>query len=114
MGIELFSKNENIPYNLSELNKHKKAVEKFCIGREIFNNVPLGLFIFLGRNIYNHYDDSELRDYNRLILKKLPPGEYQYEKFDYIDKLSLVEDLFGNTGMKDYKSFCTELKNCFE
>lgn len=111
MAIELFSENEDIPDNLQELNEHKKAVEKFCIGREIFNNVPLGLFIFLGKNIYNHYDDSTLRKYNQLILNRLPDGGHQYKDLDIINKLYIVENLFGNTGMKDYNSFCNELKD---
>ncbi|MFN9536356.1 MAG: hypothetical protein ACK59W_18570, partial [Pseudanabaena sp.] len=74
MGIQLFSKNENIseelPDNVRSLIKPKSKPVKFCTGR-LVSKLPIGLIIYAGRNQYNHMDAYALNDLNKIIFKHL-------------------------------------------
>jgi hypothetical protein len=68
MGVRLYSKNEQIPAELSGFVKAANA--SYCIGRRV-REVPLGLVIFAGRNQYNHIDDNNLREPNATVFEWL-------------------------------------------
>ena len=57
-GIRLFSKNETIPDDCSEIvpSNAKKAIP-FCIGKRKYG-LPIGLIIYAARNQYAHWEED--------------------------------------------------------
>jgi hypothetical protein len=74
MGIQLFSKNEDIseeiPENVRSCIKPTSNLVKYCAGKSV-RNLPIGLIIYAGRNQYNHMHESELRGINKIIFSHL-------------------------------------------
>jgi hypothetical protein len=70
MGIKMFSTNSVIPYEFNSVIKPYSVASKFCIGRK-YNDVPIGLIIFAGRNQAAHYDEKKLREPNSTIFEKM-------------------------------------------
>lgn len=68
MAIRLYSKNDQVPEDLSGV--VKGAHTAYCIGRRI-REVPLGLIVYAGRNQHNHIDDGFLREPSSTVFEWL-------------------------------------------
>ncbi len=71
-ALELYSKNEKVPAEWSELIKESSKQARFVIGKSI-RNVPLGLIIYAARNQYMHFEEGDkLKDpINLTVFKRL-------------------------------------------
>jgi len=50
--------------------KYFKLPPKFCVGREV-GPLPIGMFVYAGRNQYNHFDDDRLEVVNEVVFNYL-------------------------------------------
>ena len=69
-GINIFSKNNNIPASFNNIIKPNSKPSKFCIGR-LIDDIPIGLIIYAGRNQAMHFDDKNLNELNKTVFNKL-------------------------------------------
>jgi len=79
IGIDYFSKNQNIPDSFKDvINPKSEKVKKFCIGKELYE-VPIGLIVYAGRNQYNHWNDEDPYKIkiNNKIFEKLTIAFYK-------------------------------------
>lgn len=121
MGIQWFSKNEEIPEALPEalhpLIQSRKKLINFCIGRKV-RSVPIGLLIYAGRNQYNHMDDEKLNDLNTTVFNLLTLSyEGVTEQFPKDPAFDLENAILTNFSSnitallewRNYKSYCTDM-----
>lgn len=121
MGIQWFSKNEEIPEFLPEalysLMQSKNKLIKFCIGRKV-RHVPIGFLIYAGRNQSNHLDDKKLSALNTTIFNLLALGyEDATEQspkdpaFDLENAIliNFSSNITGLLGWRDYKSYYADM-----
>ena len=115
MAIRLYSKNEDIPPELSDVVKAANA--SYCIGRRV-REVPLGLVIYAGRNQYNHIDDDQLREPNSTVFEWLATkhgygANIRDPAFDL--NASLVWNYASNItsliGWRDYKAYENDMRS---
>jgi len=123
MGIQLFSKNTNIPKelptNVRSLINSKSNSVKFCIGR-LVSNLPIGLIIYAGRNQYNHMDTAELNGLNKIIFSHLAENYdtdteecFKDPAFD-LDNTVLINfssNITALLGWRNYESYYSDMKS---
>lgn len=90
-GIEKFSKNVIVAKGFEDIIESNSKQLKFCIGRQ-YENIPIGLIVYAGRNQAIHFDDKE---YNRVTTRV----------FD------LLSNWYSPTFKKLYKNDSFDLKN---
>ena len=96
--IELFSKNMRIPESCLEIGVNKNKTVKYCIGREI-HNLPLGLYIYAGRNQYNHWEGGEeLHTVTKNIFLQL-------QKTYYDDTMNDLIYFLGHPNIRPFAHF---------
>ena len=119
MGIKLFSNNTFIPDGFKSVIKPKTVASKFCIGR-FYNDVPIGLMIYAGRNQAAHYDENPLREPNTTIFTKM--ANWYSSTFNkefsnsYLDLknneiVHYAENITYYLGWRDYKSYENDMLN---
>jgi hypothetical protein len=69
-AIRLYSKNSHIPADLRDMIRPGSPATAYCVGRPV-RDVPIGLVIYAGRNLYNHLDNDQLREPNCSIFERL-------------------------------------------
>ncbi|MFN4776300.1 MAG: hypothetical protein ACK6CP_09110 [Pseudanabaena sp.] len=123
MGIQLFSKNENIseelPDNVRSLIKPKSKPVKFCTGR-LVSKLPIGLIIYAGRNQYNHMDAYALNDLNKIIFKHLAENYdndteefFKDPAFDLENRLltNFSSNITAILGWRNYELYYSDMKS---
>ncbi|MCF8241361.1 MAG: hypothetical protein K9J16_08230 [Melioribacteraceae bacterium] len=87
-GIEKFSKNETVAKGFEDIIDANSKALKFCIGRT-YENIPIGLIIYAGRNQSTHFDDKKYRKVTARVFEKLTnyysPTFKKWYKSDYFD-----------------------------
>lgn len=87
-GIEKFSNNEVVAIGFEDVIQSNSKQLKFCIGKQ-YDNIPIGLIIYAGRNQAIHFDDKEYNKLTTLVFNRLsnnysPTFSKQY-KNNYFD-----------------------------
>lgn len=103
-AIECYSENDVIPEGWGEFIRPKNKSVRFCIGRNI-RGVPLGLVIYAARNQHTHFEDSELREPNREVFRRLAENHGLRSEEPFVDP---AFDL-TNKRLVSYASNCTAL-----
>ncbi|MBE0482211.1 MAG: hypothetical protein IBX52_01810 [Bacterioplanes sp.] len=103
-AIECYSENEAIPEGWCEFIRPNNKSARFCIGRKI-RGVPLGLVIYAARNQHTHFEDSELREPNCEVFRRLAENHGLKSEEPFVDP---AFDL-ANRGLVSYASNCTAL-----
>lgn len=117
-GIDKFSKNETVHEDFKDLIKTNSKVKKFCIGR-LYEEIPIGLIIYAGRNQAVHFDDSDLHPVSRRVFEKLTnwysPTFKKWYRSDYFDLdnsnvLNYAENVTYVLDWRNYESYETDIK----
>lgn len=103
-AIECYSENEAIPEGWGEFIRPNNKSVRFCIGRNI-RGVPLGLVIYAARNQHTHFEDSELREPNCEVFRRLAENHGLKSEEPFVDP---AFDL-ANKILVSYASNCTAL-----
>lgn len=118
MAIRLYSKNRQIPAELSGVVKASCA--SYCIGPRV-REVPLGLVIFAGRNQYNHIDDNHLREPNSTVFEWLATkhgygANIRDPAFDLNEGLlwNYASNVTSLIGWRDYESYEDDMRSLLE
>lgn len=117
-GIEKFSNNEIVPEEFKDIIKPNIKASKFCIGR-LYDEIPIGLIIYAGRNQSMHFDDNNLQPISRRVFDKLTnwysPTFKKWYKKDYFDLdnptvLNYAENITYILGWRNYELYEIDMK----
>jgi len=119
MGIDLFSKNDDIPETCKSIvNPGQKAV-KFCLGR-IIRGLPLGIIVYAARNQYNHWDDPNPRKITQMVFDALALqhgyGPVRDPSFDLSNSILKIysHNVLALLEWKSYESYLNDINTLFE
>lgn len=103
-AIECYSENEAILEGWGEFIRPSSKSVRFCIGRNI-RSVPLGLVIYAARNQHTHFEDSELREPNCEVFRRLAKNHGLKSEESFVDP----SFDFTNKRLVSYASNCIAL-----
>ncbi|MCH7827952.1 MAG: hypothetical protein IIC75_08300, partial [Bacteroidetes bacterium] len=116
-GIEIFSKNENVAKGFEDIIDSNSKTLKFCIGR-MYDNIPIGLIIYAGRNQSTHFDDNKFNNVTTRVFEKLTnyysPTFKKWFKSDFFDLenpnvINYSENITHILDWKNYENYEKDL-----
>lgn len=117
-GIEKYSNNETISEEFQDLIKPTSKAKKYCIGRK-YEEIPIGLIIYAGRNQAMHFDDSNLHPISKRVFDRLAnwysPRFKKWYKSDYFNLdnpniLNYAENITYILGWRNYELYEMDMK----
>ncbi len=116
-GINKFSNNEIITKEFADIIKTDSTTRKFCIGR-LYDNIPIGLIIYAGRNQSTHFDDEKFNQVTTRVFELLTnfysPTFKKWYKSDYFDLgnqnvINYAENITYILGWRNYENYENDL-----
>jgi len=117
--IKLYSSVADIPENLAD-QFTSKSIAKFCVGRLILSNIPIGLIIYAGRNQHHHIEVEKLCSINEKIFEILSSRNGLYSTpmpdFDMEQRfhLSYAANIVGLLGWNSHLDYFRDLREMLQ